>query len=188
MLEFFSIMRKILILAAAHLMLAGCSFFQPSASLETVQEEGPEVQILDAAKLSSTQSVFIVPFKAGVNVASTKELDRIALTIVQGLGESLRQSGSPLQLNDAQGKDEADLLIQGHITQSLLKKSRIPTNKTQKKHLGIEGSVVDRKTRQKLLVFSHEKTALDRTTSLEDLGAQLGAEVGRKLMAVIKTQ
>ncbi len=176
--------KKIISLLFLCLLVGGCAWFKKEKSDAPVTQRHDESnKIIDAARLKQGGTIFIVPFKAGPNVAATPQLDRIALMIVKGMAEQINQSQSPFRVLSAENKDYADFIIQGHITKLTepqgLKKW--PLGKKEK-ILAAMGYMIEQKTRKKILIFSQQKRSLSKGQGYEDLGLGIGSDLAESIL------
>lgn len=175
--------------------LAGCAWFKGAGSAKTAQEQSAGMhrgisfirdgKVLDAQRVRAGGKLLIVPFTAGVGVEADVLLDKIALMIVKGMAEVLKDEASRFEVLVSENAQEADFVIRGHVTE-MNKASRIrrwiPGNREIS--LGIEGQMTDAGNRETLLVFTHGIKARSDQEDYQQLGYRIGKDIGRFLLSV----
>lgn len=168
-------------------LTAGCMWAAPKDTVEVKTPSPPPGQkVLNAKRLQHGGKMAVVPFRAGVGVEATDELDAVALMIVKGVADFLKKDGSRFEVMMGEKADQADFLIQGHITHrravSGLRRW-IPGSRTIE--LGIEAKMIDIATQQPVLIFAQRKKAAEKAGGYRGLGYTLGEDLGRFIL--IKT-
>ena len=139
-------------------------------------------KVIDAARLKNGGKLLVVPFPAGVNVAADERSDTIALMIVKGIADELKETRFQV-LDDASAR-QADLVITGHVTavggparwdKWLLKKSENTVT--------IEGRMVDAASSATVLIFTHSIQAPARRQDQPQLGYDIGKDIGRFIVS-----
>ncbi len=125
----------------------------------------------------------VVPFTAGVGVEATQELETIALMIVRGIADAMEESRGKLEVLTPDRLEEADFVIQGHVTELDKEDDGLMFwNKAQKKSLAVEALIRDLKTGRGITNFSTRKEVEDSQTGFLQLARQLGEEIGQELL------
>ena len=139
-------------------------------------------KVIDVQRLKKGGKLLVVPFPAGVNVAANERLDRIALTIVQGIADELKDTRFQV-LGDATAH-EAELVITGHVTVDgeSSKWDRWVLRKTRNT-VSVEGRMVDAASGATVLVFTHSVEAATRREDRAQLGYDIGRDIGRFIIS-----
>ena len=135
-------------------------------------------QIIDVPRLQQGTNIAIIPFKAGVGVEANEELDKIALMIVKGVADVFADDQeSRFNILTAENSQEADFIIQGHITgvKGPSRVSRWILFKGQKT-LDVDGKMVDAQTGETIAVFA-DKTET-KEADYKELGYRIGKNIG----------
>jgi len=134
------------------------SSFNDREALEPNQfvEKG---KIVNAQKLKQGKNIVIIPFKAGVGVEASDDMDKIALMIVKGIYDAFDydKTGKHAHFNILTAEDiqKPDLVVKGHITE-VVKRSKFKRwiMLKSKKSIGIKGKVVDVQTGEAVVIFT----------------------------------
>lgn len=125
----------------------------------------------------------VIPFTAGAGIEATEELEKIALMMVKGITEAVEKNGQPFKLLNQDQTQTADFILQGHVVEIGKMKKGLGAwwGKPQPKFLGVEATIVDRKTGKVIsrFVTRRESTEMDYRI----LGRELGREIGQSLIA-----
>ncbi len=136
-------------------------------------------QVVDLSKIQKGGNLLIVPFRAGVGVEETTNLQKISLLIVKGISEVIEENNLPFTVLNASNAQSADLIMKGHVTrfsETGKTKKWLPTQK--KVSFGIEGDIVDRETGNVILHFSHQKIAREKNEDIKSLALNVSRDVG----------
>ena len=174
--------------------ILGCGWFHPKPSVsentESLLSAVPLVEsgkILNRERLQKGGSLLVIPFKAGPGVEADGELDRMALTIVKGISDKLKEKNTSLKLLDYEHAQEADFVLQGHIT---LVEKPSQFNKWVKRdktiEVSAEGEIIDLETDKKIVIFSDSRKSSQKDATYKDLGYQIGERIGRFLLSGIE--
>jgi len=148
-------------------------------------------RIVDAERLQQGRNIAIIPFKAGVRAEATDELDRVALMIVKGVSDVFAddQSGKHAHFNllTADHSDNADLIVQGHIT-DMGKPSKLSqwVMFKRKIFLGVEGKIIDAQTGNVVLTFKDTTVTDTKGENYKDLGYRIGNNIGQYILSGIE--
>ena len=172
--------------------LAGCAWFGLSKNAVGNKQDSGEVvaadsfvkagKVIDAPRLKKGGKLLVIPFPAGVNVVANERSDKIALMIVKGIADQLKESRFQV-LND-QNAHEADLIVMGHVTadgapskwdQWFLRKAR--------NAVGVEGRIADAASNAAVLIFAHSAQASGRREDHAQLGYDIGRDIGRFIVS-----
>ena len=137
-------------------------------------------KLLDVETLRRGGKIFIVPFKAGVNVTSDDELDKIALMMVKGIAEALMEKGATFDILGPDRALEADLIVTGYVT-DLGRPSRFSRwmFKKPRVSLQVEGRIIQAASQKNVAVFTDEARADLREKDHQQLGYAIGEDIGR---------
>jgi len=188
--DFFMNTRILLIAVLIVIAISGCSFFQKK-ELDVAAEEVAYVnsgKVIEQAVLKKGGKLLIVPFSAGVNVAATNEMDKVALGIVKGIYDVVGGGKSSFEILNVDNASEAEVVIKGHITQMVAPKKGFTKwfkMGKKKKVLAAEGKMIAKDTGQIVLVFSHSRETKIKDQSLVDLGVLLGQDIGKFILSEI---
>lgn len=168
--------------------LYGCSFFHRKGTLES--PSNPFVQsgkIVSKEKLSIGGKLLIIPFSPGEDVAATSYMENVALMVVKGISEIIMESDSPIEILMAHNSDMAQMIISGKVVRmsSTTGIKKWLLNK-RRKSLSVQGKLVDRKTGQVIMYFSHERKTSGREGSFENIGLMIGKDIGRFILSGIQ--
>jgi len=178
---------KILILILI-MPLVSCSWLKAKVPLSRKTVEAKTIgSIVQLELLHEGGKVLAVPFKAGVNVEATDNLDIVALRIVKGISDAIEQTGVPIEILTSANSDEAKFILQGHIVE-------MKTSGNMKKFLlrgkdivlGVEGQMVDKKTKKVVLYFKDRIKAKLRDKSYRVLGQEIGYGIGQFISSGVK--
>lgn len=168
--------------------LAGCAWlglFKNAAGNEKISGEVAVAdsfvkagKVIDARRLKEGGKLLVVPFSAGANVVADERTDKIALMIVKGIADELKETR--FQLVDDATAQEAQLVLTGHVTAGgePSKWDRWVLRKTRNT-LSVEGRMVDARTDAAILVFTHSARAATRRKDHAQLGYDIGRDIGR---------
>lgn len=168
--------------------LAGCAWFGFSKNAVGNERNSREVavvdpfvkagKVIDARRLNKGGKLLVVPFSAGANVAADERSDKIALMIVKGVAEELRET--PFEVLDDATAHEAQLVITGHVTAGgePPKWTRWVPGKTRNT-VSVEGRMADAANGATVLVFTHSAQASARRKDYAQSGYDIGRDIGR---------
>ena len=171
--------------------VSGCAwfgFFKKAVDNKTFQDAsvtGPFVEtdkIVDAERLKKGGKLLVVPFPSGANVMADQRSDKIALMIVKGIADELKESR--FKVLDNTNAQEAELIITGHLTG--VEKSFKWNHwllKTPQNTVSIEGRMVDATSNATVAVFMHTTKASAREKDPAQLGYDIGRDIGRYIMS-----
>lgn len=171
-------------------LTAGCVWVAPKDTAGMKTHPLPQGQkILNAERLQKGGRMVVVPFRAGVGVEATDELDKIALMIVKGVADLLKKEGAHFEVMTGENADQADFLIQGHITHragaSGLRRWILRSKTIE---LGIEAKMMDIATQQTILVFTQRKETTKKARDYRELGYEIGEDLGRFILITSEFQ
>ena len=155
------------LLPRSHSTLVGAGV--PSAPVQTT--------VIQPASLRSGTKLLMVPFGPGEQVAASTELDRMALTMVKGLMETVQKDNISYHVLGSDRADQADLVVTGHIIQQERRRVFVDGWWRTRPVLAVRGKVFDRDHRV-VLTFRH---TVEGTSAGEDfyaLAERLGQDLG----------
>ncbi len=135
-------------------------------------------KVIDVERLKKGGKVLVVPFSAGVNVTADERSDKIALMIVKGIADELKEGR--FQILSDENAQEADLIITGHVTGAAR-----PSKwswwffKRSQNTVSVEGRMADAASGAAVLVFTHSARASAREKDHAQLGYDIGKDIGR---------
>lgn len=168
--------------------LAGCAWFGFSKNAVGNEKNSREAavvdpfvkagKVIDARRLNKGGKLLVVPFSAGANVAADDRSDKIALMIVKGVAEELKET--PFEVLDDATAHEAQLVITGHVTAGgePSKWTRWVPGKTRNT-VSVEGRMADAASGATVLVFTHSAQASTRRKDYAQSGYDIGRDIGR---------
>jgi len=162
-------------------LIFSCSWIGSQEAKPTTKVEFVETgQIINPQKLKEGGSLFIVPFKAGINVESNPELDKIALMIVSGISEILRDQNQNIELLDAGNAHNARFIMTGYVTE-LKKPSKMKKWVLRSKNitLSVKGKMVDNNSGDTVLIFTDNNNSSKAGLDHKKLGLAIGQDIGR---------
>lgn len=176
---------------------SGCAWFHPrqDASAAVNAEQNPSSRpawvrtgkILDGQLLRQGGKVFIVPFKAGVNVVADDELDKISLMMVKGIAEAIKENGAAFEILGPDRAREADWIVSGYVT-GVGRPSRLIRWIFQKRRISlqVEGRMVQSPSQKNVAVFTDEERANPREKDHKQLGYDIGRDIGRFIVSALE--
>ncbi|MDP2654771.1 MAG: hypothetical protein Q8Q08_12195 [Candidatus Omnitrophota bacterium] len=181
-------MQKIIIFISICIFLTGCSLFHkdsqgvvPAKAQVRFVSDG---KVLDAGRLRKGGQLLVVPFSPGPDVTASDEVDKVALRIVKGVSDGLRQDGSNIFVLGDTGAETADFLLEGRIIrQEEPGRMKRWVLRRRWRALAVEAKLIDPKTGQVIAQVSHQKSGRGDQASYENLGEKIGQDVGRFLAA-----
>lgn len=170
------------------LALSGCAGSKAERPRVTKSQGFTDTnRIIDQERLKMGGHLLIIPFKAGEGVEANDELDKIALMMVKGIAEELTSSNAPFSIMNSGNFNDSDLVIKGHVVkidQTKGLKKLIPGK--MEIVLKVSGELIDRKTNERLLVFSQQRTQRDPRGDFKSLGNTIGHDIGRFIMTAVE--
>ncbi len=176
-------------------VMAGCAHipFLGEEPLSNMDEEQLEAEVdifveqgrvIDSKTLKDGKNIAIVPFTAGVNVAANDEVDKIALMVIKGVSDTFEKEQGLFTVVTEENLETADFFMSGHVSEIedfskvrswvLLKGQRL---------LSVDGKMVDAKTGETVLVFKDTQTTESKEENHDQLGYQIGENVGRFILS-----
>ena len=142
-------------------------------------------KILNKERLSQGGNLLLQPFQAGPNVEANPQLDKISFRIMKGVSDSLKGNRPyfNILLDDEKTVQEADLVLQGYITEMHKTSAINGLFGKNKDNLGIEGKLVDKNTGEVLAVFSNTFEARDKEEDHKKLGLRAGEDIGQFIVS-----
>lgn len=135
-------------------------------------------QVINAALLTSGKNVLIVPFSPGPMVAASDEVEHIALRLVKGMSEEIKDGGDLNVLAGDQAQD-AQIVIKGRIKRMRTKKSFRFFGRERTASLAVEGEAISRPGGQPIAHFTGTILPQDKKDTFETLAEQLGRDIGK---------
>jgi len=173
--------QKFYILIILAYFLCGCTSSSQKENILRPQNTAVNA-VIDLERLKQGGNLLIAPFRAGVNVVSTAELDKVALSIIQGLADTLQNSPVSFKILTEKNVDEAQLLLKGHVTK--MEESRgIKKWMGGKKYLTIQGSMIDQKTQSLIANFNFSVVSGELKADYKKLGYQIGEQIGQFILS-----
>lgn len=122
----------------------------------------------------------MVAFNPGQDVTVNAEFDKTAFMILKGIADELKGAGAHFTLLSSEQAQDAELILEGWINStgktSLARKMLFRKEKVQ---IAIEGSLVDRQSGRKILIFSDARQAENKGQTPKDLGLIVGRDLGQ---------
>lgn len=187
MLKLIQLMRYLFLIVLV-LVGSGCSLFHKHQKAESIAVASPapkvsrleNSKILDQEKLAKGGKILVVPFTPGVDVTADEELDRVSLMIVQGIAGSL--DGNPrFSVLNAENADTADFILEGRVI-AMSKPGKLQKLVSRgKKHIAVEGKMVDAKSGNMVLHFTDSKESQNKKEPILNLGSAIGQDIGKFL-------
>ena len=142
-------------------------------------------KILNKERLSQGGNLLLQPFQAGPKVEANSQLDKISFRIMKGVSDSLKGNRPyfNILLDDERTVQEADLVLQGYITEMHKTSALSGFLGKNKNNLGIEGKLVDTNTGEVLAVFSNTFEAQDKEEDHKKLGFRAGEDIGQFIVS-----
>lgn len=177
--------------------LAGCSGLTlpgwiPLAGSKEVPLPEPIVEVpvslpvsagrmISSEKLAAGGKLMLIPFRAGEHVVATEELDKIAFRLMQGLALPLKDKRPFFEIiiNSEKG-GEPDFLVDGYFVRKKESSSFLAKwfFLRKKYTLGVQGKVMDARTREVIATFEDHLTSTDPEGDFFQLGFDIGQNIG----------
>lgn len=160
--------------------LAGCLWGPKPAA---PQKAPPDNRVVDSARLEKGGDLLIIPFRPGVGVEATDEVNRVALMAVKGISEVIKENETSFRLLGGEEAQKADFVVKGDISRfeksSRLKKwLLIPKQAT----IEIKGKMVEQESGKVVLYFAQQVTSKIRERDLLTIGYDIGRKIGKFLL------
>lgn len=142
-------------------------------------------KIIDAERLKRGGKLLIVPFKAGVDVEANEQSDKIALMIVKGIADELKEHGPSFQILGSDNAQKADFIMTGYVT-TVAEPSRLARwilMKSQRT-LSVEGRMVEAASNKTIMFFTDSAHAGRRDQWPAQPGHDIGNDIGRFIVSV----
>jgi|GEM_PF-2524655 len=167
--------------------LIGCSgCLWPFSSVKSVPLTNAttaiRAEVLRPDLLAKDRKLVFIPFAAGVNAEAGPQLDHLALMMVKGASDMLKNNPSSIQMIDQGEPDTADMVLDGHIedfhsrggwtAMGIGKKAGV---------LLIKGEVQDRRTNDVLVLISGRKEFREAKEA-EAVAYNIGQEIAEQLI------
>ena len=183
-------MKYIIFIISFLLSLQGCSWIFPKTHPIPASPAFAldNVQMVNAKLLQAGGTIEVVPFTAGVSVEANQDMERLVLSMIQGLTETINDIEQENSLKVVFGEEarEADFLITGHVINfdrpSRLKKLT-PLRKIVR--VKIEGRMMSQRTGETIFLFTHHKEMPAKQFDPRSVGKILGNDLGRYLLSVL---
>lgn len=134
-------------------------------------------------------SLIVVPFTAGVGVEANKDLDRLSLMIVKGMIDTLNKDGVHFKIFPAEEADQADFIIQGHITHRINPRAlRGWMFRPQEAVLSMEAKMTERKSGDLILIYSRQRQARSKDVIVREGEMTLAEHLGQDIAQYILEQ
>jgi hypothetical protein len=161
-------------------MISLCLSCAHSSKVSKSEEMLPVVTgaVVSSELLIKGGDLALVAFKAGPKAEANDELDRISLTILKGVKESLDNQKTSLRII-APNEGQPAVVMEGYI-QDFSKPGRISRVMLRPNHycLSVEGELWLSTTGQRLLNFSAQKDFNPKKEKLVDVAFKMGKEIG----------
>lgn len=200
--------KNIQVLCILVIYLAGCSWiktpswlpFTHKKNLETPQKEDvvaaprkipvDEGRMISPGKLQAGGKILLVPFRAGKNVIATKELDKIAFRMMQGISIALEDNKPEFEILINLDQSQPDFLIDGYF---IVKKESSDFLakwffKKKKFVLGVEGKLMDARSREVIAIFTDTMASNSPQEDFVYLGFRIGQNIGDFIRTSLNTQ
>lgn len=166
----------------------GCSWLSPQKTHPQATTHFVQiVNVVDHERFRQGGKLLLVAFRAGPGVAATEKLNEIALSLLQAFSETLEAGEAPFEMLSADDADEAQLILEGHVT-VMEKTGFLKRWLFGKKQLtlGIEGRITDRDTGKPVVIFQGSRKSQDKSVNYMDLSQELGRSLGDDLLSEMK--
>lgn len=193
------------VIALIAVVLSGCSsanipFFgnKPAQQAEAVSAADEKLlvanefvdkgSVVNRERLQQRQNILIFPFRAGVNVEATDDLDKIALMVIKGIVDTFDadQTGKHdhFYVLTAESQELPELILKGSFTEvaepSALK-NLLPLS--GQRMLAVSGKLMDAKSGEVLIIFTDKEATNNKNDDVMKLGYQIGNNIGRFLLS-----
>ncbi len=141
-------------------------------------------RVVNAASLRQGGKVLVVPFTAGAGVEADVFLDKTVLMMVKGIADTFKESALRFEILDNANAQDADFIVNGHVVEMqsasrpirwILKRGEIS--------VGVEGRMIDAKTHETVLVFSHRLNTRSGEKNQKQPGYAIGQDIGRFILS-----
>ncbi|MGE0267622.1 MAG: hypothetical protein AB7S78_04105 [Candidatus Omnitrophota bacterium] len=179
--------------------LAGCSWIKTPSWLPFTQQKNQEIsqkedavivpktaipidegRMISPQKLQEGGKLLLVPFRAGGNVVATKELDKIAFRMMQGISIALEDNKPDFEILINLDQSQPDFLIDGYFTVKKESSDFLAKWFFRKKKyvLGVEGKLMDANSREVIAIFSDTMASNSPQEDFVYLGFRIGQNIG----------
>jgi len=172
-------------------ILSGCSWVpflhKKEVPAIVIAPEIQKTRVVNSQRLREGGNVLMIPFRAGVGVEANEELDKIALSIIQGMADVFVEHQAPLKVLTAEDAYMADFVMEGYITTVGYKsKVRQWTLRENPIEISGDGIMMDQKTGADVFVFDENQKSTHKKETHKDLGYQLGRRLGDAILRGIR--
>jgi hypothetical protein len=141
-----------------------------------------QVEVLRPDLLAKYGKLAFIPFAAGVDAEAGPQLDHLALVMVKGASDMLKDSSSSIQMIDQGDPDTADMVLDGHIEDFHASGGWTTMGPGKKAGvLVIKAEVRDRRTNEILALISGRKE-FRIAKEAEALAYSIGSEIAGQLI------
>lgn len=136
--------------------------------------------MISPQKLQEGGKLLLVPFRAGGNVVATKELDKIAFRMMQGISIALEDNKPDFEILINLDQSQPDFLIDGYFTVKKESSDFLAKWFFRKKKyvLGVEGKLMDANSREVIAIFSDTMASNSPQEDFVYLGFRIGQNIG----------
>ena len=179
---------SVFLILISTIFLPGCSGSRAERP-RVIQDHGftDTNKIIDRSRIKTGGKILIIPFKAGAGVEENSELEKISMLMVKGIAEELSLGKTPFQILNSEDYNDAEMIIQGHVVrldQTRGVKQYLPGKKEI--ILKVSGEVIDRKSKDRLMVFSQQRIGKEPSEDFKSLGGVIGHDIGRFIMTAVE--
>lgn len=149
-----------------------------------------EGRMITPEKLKGGGKILLVPFRAGNNVSASKELDKIAFRMMQGISVALKDNKPFFDILINLDQSQPDFLIDGYFTVKKESSNFLVKwfFKKKKYVLGVEGKLMDANTREVIAIFSDTMTSSSPSEDFVFLGFRIGQNIGDFIRTSLNSQ
>ena len=180
-------MKKYYVFPIAGLLLfSGCAWISPKQELPVETSRYVQLEkVIHPERIKDGGKLVVIPFRAGADVESTPELDKIALRIVKGVADKLEGQSPRFEVLLAEESRQAEFIIDGRVTR-VSRSGSFAKWILRKKSLevGISGRMTERKTGDTILVFNYKRHSEQKEEDFNHLGYILGQDIAQLLLSV----
>lgn len=174
---------QLLILIFSINIFSGCHWFSQESPPNPVVRKNDSTQIVDRQRLQKGGKIVITAFTAGPDVEASDLLDQVSLSLVKGVSDVLTQEANAFEVLTAEQAQEADFIIEGHVTK-LGRSSKLARwiLRRKKVSVAVRGKMRDVVTGEPVLLFKEKQDAVSPQADYRGPAVQLGEKIGHQII------
>lgn len=164
-------------------LLSGCAWLGSAANNSVEMEGKITAQLVDPQSFPKGGKLLVLAFQAGPNIVADERLDKVALMMIKGLADEIKDKQTQFQIVGAQEAREADYIISGQIIRMVTPpKWRRWMLRPSVNKLSVEGRMTQSASGATIFVFTHSRKITAGRQDYAQLGYEIGKDIGRFLL------